>query len=509
MQKEIRLENITKRFPGVLADDHVNMIISAGTVHAVVGENGAGKSTLMNILSGLYQPDDGRILVDGEEVRFENPRQAMCRGIGMVHQEFMLVRNLTVLDNIILGFEPSRAGMISRSVARRVLKDLMNAYKLDVPLDETVERLPVSMQQRVEIVKALYRGADVLILDEPTSVLTPQESRVLFAAIRELVSRGKTVIFISHKLGEVLEVADRISVMRDGRVVGELPASDATERTLARLMVGRDVLMNFTPPGKPQGDPVLEVKEMTVKDARGLEVVKQVSFTVHAGEVLGIAGVAGNGQSELVKAIVGLVPTCSGSIHISRRDVTKASVKHRRQAGMRYIPQDRAWVGTCRQSALWKNLLMGYEHYRKFSRFGLLRLDVVRRFASDLVARFGIKTASLYVPAGTLSGGNLQKAIVARELALGPRLLIAEDPTRGIDIGATEFVRRQVLQVAEGGGAVLLVSQDLQEVMALSNRILVMHKGQIVGERMPAETTEEELGLLMAGRATRGTHDGR
>jgi simple sugar transport system ATP-binding protein len=509
MLKTIRLERITKRFPGVLACDDVSLTIRPGIVHAIVGENGAGKSTLMGILAGLHQPDAGSIYINDARVRFTSPRDAVAKGIGMVYQEFMLVRSLTAVDNIILGFEPTRFSYISRDEALRRIQELMELHGISVPLDQPVGRLPVSQQQQVEILKALYRGADLLILDEPTSVLTPQETQGLFRAIPELIKKGKSVIFISHKLPEVLQIADTITVMRDGRVVGSVDRDAATERQLARMMVGRDIQLDFAPPEATADKAILQVRDLTVIDPRrGTTVVDGVSLAVRAGEIVGIAGVSGNGQNELVEAIVGLRKPASGTIKLRDRDITFTSAGQRRWLGMRYIPQDRAWVGSCRTASLWKNLLMGYQYRQSLANGIFLNEASVRDFARFLVERFSVKAASIDVDAGTLSGGNLQKAIVARELAETPQVLIAEDPTRGIDIGATEFVRGQILEVAKKGGAVLLISGDLQEIMSMSTRVLVMYRGRVVGEKVPSETSEEEFGLLMAGHSSAGTSEG-
>lgn len=501
MQDGIILKNITKRFPGVLANDSINLTIQAKTVHAIVGENGAGKSTLMNILCGLLQPDSGEIIIDGQEKRFTSPKDAVNEGIGMVHQEFMLARELSILDNLILGYETGNYGFIKREEARKQLQKLMDYYDLNVPLDAKIEEIPVSFQQQVEILKVLYRGAEIIILDEPTAVLTPQETRGLFAAIRELVEHGKTVIFISHKLKEVIEIADQISVLRNGKVSGELPVKEATEQKLAKLMVGREVFLEATPPVvKEEREPLLNVENLKVKDEEDIVRVKDISFTIKPGEILGVAGVAGNGQNELVEAITGLGFMESGHIFINGTDVTKCSVRERRMKGMRYIPQDRIWVGSCVTASIWENLIMGYEFKEPISKRGLLNFNKIDNFAESLIERFNIKVASKDMLAQNLSGGNLQKTVVARELAEKSTVLIAEDPTRGVDIGAAEFVHSQILTEAKRGSAVLLVSQDLDEVLTLSNRIIVLYEGEVIGERIPGETTKEEIGLLMGGQ---------
>ncbi len=501
MPGDIIFKAITKRFPGVLANDSITLTIRAKTVHAIVGENGAGKSTLMNILCGLLQPDSGEILIDHQYKSFNSPRDAVKAGIGMVHQEFMLARDLTVLDNLILGYEPGSYGLIKREEARKKLQKLSAAYGLSVPLDCKIGEIPVSFQQQVEILKVLYRGAEIIIFDEPTAVLTPQETRGLFTAIRELIEQNKTVIFISHKLKEVIAIADRISILRNGRVSGELPVEEATEQRLAELMVGRKNFLQAVPPViKEKRAPLLEIVNLRVTDQAKIVRINDLSFSIQAGEILGVAGVAGNGQSELVAAIIGWGVIDSGRILLNRIDITTSSVRQRRLKGMRYIPQDRSMIGSCLSAAVWENLIMGYEFKAPLARRGLLNFTEINSFSKKLIGRFKIKVASQDMPVQNLSGGNLQKTVIARELAENSTVLLAEDPTRGVDIAAAEFIHTQILQEAGKGSAVLLISQDLDELLSLSNRIIVLYDGGIIGESIAGEMTKETIGLLMGGR---------
>jgi ABC-type uncharacterized transport system ATPase subunit len=502
MTPVVELAGIVKRFPGVLANDHVDLAVEEGEVRALVGENGAGKTTLMNVLYGLFPPDEGRILVRGREVRFRSPLDAIRAGIGMVHQHFMLFSSLTVTENVVYGAEPTRRGLVDIRGARARVVELAERYGLEVDPDRRVGELPVGVQQRVEILKALHRQAQVLILDEPTAVLTPQEKDSLFAFLRELAGAGRTVILITHKLQEVMEVSDRATVMRNGRVTATLRTADTSPEEICRFMVGREVVEVVERRPTRPGPAVLEVEGLSLRDQRGVQILKDVSFHVGAGEIVGIAGVAGNGQSELVEAVCGLRVPDGGRIRIRGREVAGPSVEQRRRAGVSYIPEDRAAVGLALSASVADNLTMGFQRRPELSRARwLVRADRVAERAARLVDRFAIKVGALGDPARTLSGGNLQRLVLAREFDHGAPLLVAEQPTRGLDVGATEFVHHHLVEYREGGNAVLLVSADLGEVLALSDRIYVMYGGRIVGEVRAGEADEYRLGALMAGIA--------
>ncbi|MGH2710975.1 MAG: ABC transporter ATP-binding protein [Actinomycetota bacterium] len=486
------LEGITKTFPGVVANDGVDLSLRSGEIHALVGENGAGKSTLMRVLYGLYPPDSGRIVVRGEEVKVASPRQAIARGIGMVHQHFMLVDRFTVAENVVLGAEN---GLLwDEGAAADRVRELGRAYGLGVDPDALVEELSVGEEQRVEIIKALYRGADLLILDEPTAVLTPGEAKDLFRILRALRDAGKTVVFISHKLDEVLAVADRITVLRRGKVVGETSPSETSKEKLAEMMVGRPVLFRLEKPSVKVGGPVLRVDRLQVGEA-----VKSVGFEVHAGEILGIAGVEGNGQLELAEAIMGLRRPDSGSLTLDLRDITGASVSGVRARGVAYVPEDRHDRGLVLDMALWENALLGRQGRKEYiGRFGRLLISKIKELASRLIQAFDIRARSINVEAATLSGGNQQKLILARELDGEPSLVIAHQPTRGLDVGAIEFVWRQLLEQKAAGRAVLLISAELEEIFELSDRILTIYEGKISGHYSP-DTPPEKVGLGMTG----------
>ncbi|MBI3998484.1 MAG: ABC transporter ATP-binding protein [Armatimonadetes bacterium] len=499
MAAVIELTGITKRFPGVLANDQVSLAVAPGEIHALVGENGAGKSTLMKILYGLYQPDSGSIAVRGQPVVLDSPRRAISLGIGMVHQHFMLIPVFTVAENVVLGSEPARRGRLAPDEARRRVRELCDQYGFVLDPDAELGALSVGEQQRVEIIKVLYRGAEVLILDEPTAVLTPQEVDDLFANLRRLRAEGKTIVFISHILEEVLAIADRITVLRRGQVVGMLEAARATKAQIAEMMVGRPILMELPVPEVAAGEPRLVVEGAVIAGARGRPAVRGLSFAVRSGEVYGIAGVEGNGQSELVEALVGLRPLVSGRLLIMGRDVTRTGARGIRLLGVAHIPEDRHRRGLVLAMEVWENLILGHHTRPIFGPGLLLDRTAIERFAQERVARFDVRTPSLRTPTLALSGGNQQKLIVAREFAFDPSVLVAAQPTRGLDIGATEFVRRQILDAKAAGMAVVLVSAMLEEILTLADRIGVIHAGQIVAEFARGAATPREIGLYMTG----------
>ncbi len=495
----IELQGITKHFPGVIANDHVDLSVRRGEIHALVGENGAGKSTLMRILYGLYQPDSGTIEVNGRPDIIDNPRRALQLGIGMVHQHFMLIPVFTVAENVILGNEPAAWGQLRMTEAHRQVAELCKQYGFSLDSAALVGRLSVGEQQRVEIIKVLYRGAELLILDEPTAVLVPQEVEELLSNLRRLKEQGKTIIFISHKLDEVLGISDRITVLRRGRVVGTVTAASASKAQLAEMMVGRPVLLDLAHPPVNPGAVRLEARRMSVPSASTRLAVRDVSLSVRGSEIYGIAGVEGNGQTELVEALVGLRPISSGTLLIDGRDVSRTTARAIRLLGVAHIPEDRHRRGLVLPMAVWENVILGH-HYRKdFTNGPLLNRPAIDDFVRRRVKEYDIRVADTEAPVLALSGGNQQKVIVAREFAFAPRVLVAAQPTRGLDIGATEFVMRQILQAREEGMAVLLVSANLEEILALSDRIGVMYGGRLVGEFVRGAATPAELGLYMTG----------
>ncbi len=495
---ELELKAITKRFGPLVANDHIDLSVAPGQVHALLGENGAGKTTLMNVLYGLLQPDEGEILLDAKAVRFHSPKDAIAAGIGMVHQHFMLVPVFTVAENVTLGIEETnRSGLLDRRKTRSQVRELSRRYGLEVDPDALVENLPVGIQQRVEIVKALVRQATVLILDEPTSVLTPAETEDLFRIIKQLKDGGTSVVFISHKLREVQAIADTITVLRRGRVVGERPPS-ATEDELASLMVGRNVQLRVSKePAKP-GEVVLDVSGLTVADQTARIWVDGLSFQVRAGEILGVAGVQGNGQTELCEALMGLRPTASGLVRLDGQDLTHATPAQRLRAGLAYVPEDRQEDGLIGDFSVADNMVLDQYDRPPFASGINLNLGAIASNAAELVREFDVRTTSAQVPVGTLSGGNQQKVILARELGREHKVLIASQPTRGLDVGSIEFVHRRIVQQRDHGVAVLIVSAELDEIYALADRIAVMYEGKITGFRPPT-VPPEELGLLMAG----------
>jgi ABC-type uncharacterized transport system ATPase subunit len=503
----LELRGITKRFPLVLANDNISMQVRWGSVHALCGENGAGKSTLMKIVYGAQPPTSGEIVVDGEAVQFTDPAQAIARGIGMVFQHFMLVDTLSVTENVILGAEPKSGTSIDYAGARRRVAELIKQFNFDLNPDALVGSLPVGRQQKVEILKTLYRGARILILDEPTAVLTPSETDELFDFLKnQYAASGNAVVFISHKLHEVLHISDTISVIRDGRMIGTIPAAGATTETLARMMVGRDVSLKVDKaPAQPAGV-ALDVRGVTVRGEHG-NAVNNVSFQVRAGEIVGIAGVEGNGQSELVEAITGLTPVAGGEITYLGRPAR--GVREVEASGLAHIPEDRNERGLVLDMTTAENYILGEQDRAPFAgRFGFLRRDVIEQNARDLSEKYDVRPRSASLQAGRYSGGNAQKLIVAREMRKGPKILVASQPTRGVDIGAIEFIHARIVEARDQGLAVLLISADLGEVMNLSDRILVMYEGQVVGEVDAATATETQLGLLMTGSGGQGGRSG-
>jgi simple sugar transport system ATP-binding protein len=496
----VELRGITKRFPGVLANEDVSLTFEPGQVHALLGENGAGKSTLVNVLFGLYQPDEGEVLLDGEPVTFKGPADAIAAGIGMVHQHFMLVPVFTVAENVMLGTEATqRFGFLDRRAARRQVEDLSARYGLEVPPDATIEDLPVGIQQRVEIVKALYRDARCLILDEPTAVLTPAEIEELLNIVRELKADGRAIVFITHKLREVLAVADRISVLRRGRVVGTTTPDETDANKLATLMVGRDVkLVVDRGPAAPAATK-LEARGLTVLDEQEHAVVDDITLEVRAGEILAVAGVDGNGQSELVQAVTGLRHPAAGSIWIDGRDMTHTGPGERIDHGLAHIPEDRQRTGLVGAFSIADNLVLNRWRSRPYARGVRIDRDAVAHHADELIDSFDIRTPSSRVAVQTLSGGNQQKVIVAREFAHDASVLVLSQPTRGLDVGSIQYIHGRIVEQRDAGAAVLLVSSELDEVMALADRVVVMYRGRIAGELSAERLTRDNVGILMAG----------
>jgi len=499
----LELRNITKRFGEVLANDRVSFSVTPGTIHAIVGENGAGKSTSMRIAYGFYTADSGEILINGQVRQIRTPHDAIALGIGMVHQHFMLLEPMTVAENIVLGAEPGNAVSLDLRKAAEEIRKVSDEFKLSVDPNALVETLSVGQQQRVELLKALYRHAQLLILDEPTAVLTPQEVEEFFAILRGMRAQGKTIVIITHKLSEVLAISDEVTVMRDGRVVGNVKTSETNAAELARMMVGREVLLRVEKPDAKAGAAVLSLRGLTVLGRDGSKRLDGISFEVRAGEIVGIAGVEGNGQTELIEVLAGLIPgsSVSGSISFQGRDITRLNARARKELGIAHVPEDRHRRGLLLDFSLAENTILGV-HYRKpavgAGNF-MLNQKGIQQHTAQVLRDFDVRPPNAALPARALSGGNQQKLIIGREFELPPRLLLVSQPTRGVDIGAIEFIHRKIVAMRDAGCAVLLVSAELEEVTGLSDRLLVIHNGKIAGEVDPKVTTNEEIGLMMTG----------
>jgi simple sugar transport system ATP-binding protein len=499
----IELRNITKRFGDVLANDRISITVTPGTIHAIVGENGAGKSTVMRIAYGFYTADSGEILINGEVREIRTPHDAIALGIGMVHQHFMLVEPMTVAENIVLGSEPGGAAALDLKAAAAEIGKLSDEFKLAVDPNATVESLSVGQQQRVELLKALYRRAQLLILDEPTAVLSPQEVEEFFVILRGMRQQGKTIVIITHKLSEVLAISDDVTVMRDGRVVGNVKTSETNAAELARLMVGREVLLRVEKPEAKPGAAVITTKDLTILGGDGSKRVDNVSFEVKAGEIVGIAGIEGNGQTELIEALAGLIPSShvTGSIAFEGQDISRTDARQRKELGIAHVPEDRHRRGLLLDFSLAENTILGV-HYRKPAvSFAGIFLDEkgIQNRTEQVIRDFDVRPPNPALPARALSGGNQQKLIIGREFELPPKFLLVSQPTRGVDIGAIEFIHQKIVALRDEGCAVLLVSAELEEVTALSDRLLVIHNGAIVGEVDPKQTSNEEIGLMMTG----------
>ncbi len=498
------LRAITKRFPGVVANDRVSFSAQPGEIHALLGENGAGKSTLMNVLAGLYQPDEGEILVHGRSLRFQSPRDAIRAGIGMVHQHFMLVPSQSVAENVVLGL-PGNFVLHPAQIEREV-GQISEQYGLPINPAAKIWQLSVGEQQRVEIIKMLYRGADVLILDEPTAVLTPQESEILFQTLRSMSTQGKTIIFISHKLDEVLAIAHQVTVLRAGKSVATTSTQGMTRAELASLMVGRPVLFQLEKPSTEIGAPRLELEKVEAVDDKGLPALRQLSLTVRSGEIVGIAGVAGNGQRELAEVIAGLRAFSAGKLLIDGVQITKPSPETLIAAGVAYVPEDRRLVGSAPNLSITQNIALRTQRVSELNQGSLMRWPALRQWARRLVNRYEIATPSIATPVRKLSGGNLQKVILAREISGQPSVLVVAYPTRGLDVGATENVRNLLFEERARGAAILLISEDLEEILLMSDRVAVLYEGQVVGEMAADAVDRETIGLLMAGGTEAQAH---
>ena len=497
----IEMLNITKRFPGIIANDNITLQLRRGEIHALLGENGAGKSTLMSVLFGLYQPEEGTIKKDGKVVSIKNPNDATALGIGMVHQHFKLVECFTVLDNIIMGVEPTKMGFLQKKEARRKVMELSERYGLHVDPDAKIEDITVGMQQRTEILKMLYRDNEILIFDEPTAVLTPQEIDELMQIMRNLAAEGKSILFISHKLAEIMAVSDRCTVLRKGKYIGTVNTKDTTAQELSAMMVGRNVNFHVEKDDKEPGKVILKVENMTVAShLHKNNAVKNVSLEVRAGEIVCLAGIDGNGQTEFVYGLTGLEPLVSGKITLNGKDITSAPIRERSVSGVSHIPEDRHKHGLVLDYSLEDNIVLQRYFEPEFTKAGFLRRKNIREYADRLIEQYDIRSGQGPVTiARSMSGGNQQKAIVAREIDRDPQLLIAVQPTRGLDVGAIEYIHKQIVAARDAGKAVLLVSLEMDEVLDVSDRILVMYEGEIVGELNPKKTTAEEMGLYMAG----------
>lgn len=499
MEYVIEMNNITKVFPGIVANDDITLQVKQGEIHALLGENGAGKSTLMNVLFGLYQPEQGEIKIKGKPVKITNPNVANDLGIGMVHQHFMLVHNFTVTENIILGNEPKKSGKIAIDEAAKEIQELSERYGLAVDPYAKIEDISVGMQQRVEILKTLYRGADILIFDEPTAVLTPQEIQELISIMKKLVQEGKSIVLITHKLKEIMEVCDRCTIIRKGKGIGTVDVANTNEDQLAELMVGRQVNFKTEKSDAKPCEDVLEISNLVVHDARSLPAVKGLDLTVRAGEIVGIAGIDGNGQSELIEAITGLRKVESGSIKLRGKDITNWPVRKITEEGVGHIPEDRHKHGLVLDFSIGDNIVLQTYYQTPFSNKGILNFSKIYEKAKALIEQFDVRTPSEHTEARALSGGNQQKAIIAREVDRNPDMLIAAQPTRGLDVGAIEFIHKKLIEQRDKGKAVLLLSLELSEILNVSDRVAVIYEGKIVAIVDAKETNEQQLGLLMAG----------
>lgn len=496
---ELEFRNVVKRFGSLVANDHISFGIKKGEIHALIGENGAGKSTLMNVLYGLHKPDEGEIFYQGKPLHLSSPKETMSLGIGMVHQHFMLSPSLSVGENIVLGCPPSKNPFWNQKRLKKRLESIVEDFNFDVPLNTTVKDLSVGMMQRVEIVKTLYRGAQLIILDEPTAVLTPQESDELFASIRKLQARGHTIIFISHKLKEVMEISDRITVLRAGKMIGTVNKDETNETMLAQMMIGRE-LAGVSRESISLGEPLLEIENLVAMGDRGKTEVNGISFSLRGGEILGVAGVEGNGQTELSECIIGVRKALQGKIRICGQDMTKASTNKRIEAGLSIIPQERVEEGLALDGSITDNVLINRRKDKTLVNKGFIKWSKAKQTAEDLISEYKIKAGSADETCASLSGGNMQKVIVARELSLKPKLVVACQPTRGVDIGASEYIHEMLLKVRDSGNAVLLISADLDEIMKLSDRIIVMYEGTKTGEMSGKDANEKKLGAMMFGK---------
>lgn len=504
MEYIIEMLNIRKEFPGIVANDNITLQLQKGEIHALLGENGAGKSTLMNVLFGLYQPEKGKIRIRGKEVKIPDPNVANDLGIGMVHQHFMLVEPFTVTQNIILGKEPKTiTGRIDLKKAEKEIRELSDRYGLKVDPTAKIRDISVGMQQRVEILKTLYRGAEVLIFDEPTAVLTPQEINELMEIMRSLVKEGKSIILITHKLKEIMQVADKCTIIRRGKGIGTRNVADTNANELASLMVGREINFKVDKHPATPKETVLEIKDLYVRDKRKIDMIKGLELNLRAGEIVGIAGIDGNGQTELIEAITGLTKTHSGTILLNNKDITNKNPRKITESGVGHIPQDRHKFGLVLDYTIGENMVLQTYYKKPYSKAGILNLKEIYRYAKNMITQFDVRTPSIHTKARALSGGNQQKAIIGREVDRSPDLLIAAQPTRGLDVGAIEFIHQKLIEERDKGRAVLLVSFELEEIMDMSDRIAVMFDGRIVADLKPEETNEQELGLLMAGSSTK------
>ena len=501
----LELKNINKSFGHVHANKNINLTINKGTIHGIIGENGAGKSTLMSIVYGLYQADSGKILVNEKEIKLRSPRDSIENGIGMVHQHFMLVENFTVLENIILGFEGELIFGKNLDKAKSDLKKLCESYKLNIDLDSVISDLSVGIRQRIEILKSLYRGAEVFILDEPTGVLTPQEVDELFKILRSLKEEGKTIVLITHKLNEIMDLTSEVSVMRQGEVVGHTNTSNTDKEKLAEMMVGRSVLLRINKSEAKKGDVVFSVRDLVVKDDLDVTRVKKISLDIHAGEILGLAGVTGNGQTELLEALSGIRKVESGEIHLFDDKISDQdnylNPRDLKEKGLAHIPEDRQRMGLVTEFKAHENLIFGYHHQEPYSKSSILQEKEIMSFSKKVMEEYDVRPTSPNLITSNFSGGNQQKIILSRELNENPKVLLIGQPTRGVDIGAIEFIHQRLIDMRDKGAAILLVSVELEEVLSLSDRIVVMFDGNIVGEKINKDVTDRDLGLLMAGVA--------